>query len=345
MAIRQRGGTWQVDIKRKGIRYRKGGFETEATALAHEAATLRQIERGVPLVDTKTQVDSAGWTMLRLQEAVYARYWAQSKNGPEAERLSLKAVEFFGEALHPKEINAALVDDYVASMRTAGNSLGTINRKLSALSKMLNYAYSRGIITSKPHIERYKESEGRVRYYTRAEEDLLRAGMYKEANGVKRPDRTVQDFFTFLLDTGARLSEGLNVQIQDITPDRVTFNNTKGGRNRSVPLTARLRAIVVRRLEGLEGQSKDTQFWMGLSKRRVYKRWKVARKHAGLDKDEQAVIHACRHTFASRLVQGGISILVVKELLGHATLTMTLRYAHLAPHNVEAAVKVLETAA
>ena len=54
--------------------------------------------------------------------------------------------------------------------------------------------------------------------------------------------------------------------------------------------------------------------------------------------------HDCRHTFASHLVMSGVDLMTVKELLGHATLTMTIRYSHLAPDHRMKAVKTLDSA-
>ncbi len=61
-----------------------------------------------------------------------------------------------------------------------------------------------------------------------------------------------------------------------------------------------------------------------------------------LEHDDQFIPHCLRHTCASRLVQRGVPILVVQQWLGHKTIQMTMRYAHLCPTNLEEAVKVLE---
>lgn len=60
----------------------------------------------------------------------------------------------------------------------------------------------------------------------------------------------------------------------------------------------------------------------------------------GLEKDKQFVIHSLRHTLASRLVQKGVDLYVVRDLLGHSSITVTERYAHL---NVDRLWKGIQT--
>jgi integrase len=70
--------------------------------------------------------------------------------------------------------------------------------------------------------------------------------------------------------------------------------------------------------------------------------WLEAKIEAGLGKDTQVVPHILRHTCASRLVQGGVDIRRVQMWLGHQTLQMTMRYAHLATNDLDPCVEVLE---
>ncbi len=68
--------------------------------------------------------------------------------------------------------------------------------------------------------------------------------------------------------------------------------------------------------------------------------WKAALRNAAVDPTTR--IHDLRHTFASRLVSRGVPIFDVSKLLGHKSITMTMRYAHLAPEAFESAIEKLE---
>jgi integrase len=332
--IRKRGESWVVDFRHGGDRVRRGGFGTEHEALAWEASAKLRLSRGEPLEDAVAPVADS-WTLGKLIDAVDARYWTGRANGGEARRLADNAAKFFGEDAHPSTITSERIDAWVKQLREEKNKSGTINRKLSALGRCLRHAASRGIVDKVPHLDREKESEGRVRWYTREEEAKI-LGFIQ--------DPLVRDFVVFLLDTGGRLGESLAVQVRDCGDAQVLFSKTKNGKLRSVPLTTRLRGIIRARKDALAGASPTSLLWAPLGARDVRAAWNDARAQAGLSKDPQAVIHACRHTCASRLVQAGVSIQVVKEWLGHGSLTMTLRYAHLAPANIEAAVAALDRA-
>ncbi len=120
-----------------------------------------------------------------------------------------------------------------------------------------------------------------------------------------------------------------------MTPDRATFWITKSGRSRTIPLTARARdAVFSKSMPG--GPFSDITY-----PRFLYD-WNATKKSVGLNNDKQIVPHILRHTCASRLVQAGIDLRRVQAFLGHQTIQMTLRYAHLATNDLDQCVQALE---
>ena len=118
---------------------------------------------------------------------------------------------------------------------------------------------------------------------------------------------------------------------------RASFWITKSARSRTVPLTKRAMSVVKIPKKGLEGpfaMLRQAPF-------RII--WNDAKMEVGLSDDVQVVPHALRHTCASRLVQGGIDLRRVQMWLGNQTLTMTMRYAHLATSDLDPCVSVLES--
>lgn len=139
-----------------------------------------------------------------------------------------------------------------------------------------------------------------------------------------------------LVDTGCRLGEGLGLIWNDVQGARASFWITKSGRSRTVPLTLRAQkaaGIPRGRLKGPFAMLRQVRY------RAI---WNEAKAEIGLGADEQVVPHILRHTCASRLVQGGIDMRRIQMWLGHQTLQMTMRYAHLATHDLDSCVVVLE---
>jgi len=325
MPITLRGMTWQVSLSKNGKRIRRGGFTSQADAMRWEASVLEGIEDGTVRIHEPASTEQ--WTMARLLDTVALKYWAGTANEDNAVRNAEACVKFLGENTDPRDVTTDKVDALVHHLTTCGNSAATVNRKLAALSKLMKFALGRGIITRKPLIERKRESAGRLRWYTREEEERILA-----AAGTPE----MHDLLLFLFDTGCRLSEALKLRWTDVDDVYARLHETKGGGSRAVPITGRGRSML---------KSKDRSSELvfgGVDRFAVHKSWERIRKAAEITGDD-AVIHTIRHTCASRLVQAGVGIQVVQQWLGHKSLTMTLRYAHLAPHNILHAVSVLES--
>ena len=156
--------------------------------------------------------------------------------------------------------------------------------------------------------------------------------------------RTFPPIFTALLYTGARLNDVISLTWDQIDFDRGTVTIVQDKRNNkrvTVPMAAPLR----RQLEQLQrGMPHSSVFrrpdGQSFSDREVQRAFAVARKIAGLR--AELTPHSLRHTFASWLVMHGTPLRTVQELLGHADIRMTIRYAHLSPSHLAEAVNAIE---
>lgn len=329
--VKKRAGrsAFQVDFRWKGERIRRS-FDDENSAVAWEADARSKLARGLPIEEI-AGVD--GSTLSSLLDAVVARFWKGTPNEDASTRNAEVMIEALGKNRHPKDVRAEDIDRVVRALVKAGNSTATVNRKLSALSRLFTYAVSRGIVDRKPQMDRSREKEGRLRWYTDEEE----AAILQTIRAQGQDD--FHDLVLFLFDTGCRLSEGCRIDWRDIDDVYARFHGTKSGRSRAVPLTSRLRTMLRRRA----GDQKPAgPVFPGWEKHRAGRAWARVRAALGWEKDAEAVLHAVRHTCASRLVQAGVPIQVVQQWLGHRTLQMTLRYAHLAPVNLLQAATALE---
>lgn len=323
--VKKRESSWQSDFRYGGQRYRKS-FGTEHEALEWEAKAKQRLKMGLPAEDSAV---ADGWTLKSLAEATRERYWKGTPNEQNSRINANDLCGILGDSRHPRDVSPTDIDKAIQEFRKRGLEAATINRKLATLSKMMRFAVDRGIIPKAPKIERLREAEGRLRWYTHEEE----ARVLK----VLESDRDFADLIVFLADTGARLTEACELEWRDVDDRHVRLNKTKNGKSRGVPQTSRVRELLKRRRAG----DTSPRVFPGWDRFKARNRWEDVRVLAGLT-DEEAVMHAWRHTCASRLVQAAVPIQVVQQWLGHKTLAMTLRYAHLAPTNLEQAVGVLE---
>jgi len=187
-----------------------------------------------------------------------------------------------------------------------------------------------------------RQPEGRLRWLSRAEADVLIREAEKEP---KSPH--LADFIRLALNTGCRKNELLKLSWDrvDLKANvlRLEGEHTKSGKRRAVPLNDEARRAFLNRARFRAEHCPDSD-WVfahrnGKRIRFMQNGFQAACTRAKI-KDFR--VHDLRHTFASWLVQGGVPLLEVAKLLGHSTIEMTERYAHLAPENLKAAVGVLD---
>jgi integrase len=329
MTITKRRSGYQASVLINSQRLRKQ-FESKELAEAWALECKANHLRGR---DVSNSVTEGARTWEELRKLTHARFWKDTKGEQTSFLNSTSVVKFFGELTSVDCIRADKIDAYVSFLQDSGNSNGTINRKLAALSKMLKFAVEHDWMAKAPVIHRKKEYEGRIRWVTKDEERTLLRTLL-ELN-----EPFVHDFCMFLVDTGCRVSEGLGLKWVDITEQgkTCTFWDTKSNKARTIPVTAR----VWNMLNLTQGNGMPGPFTR-IDQTIFNKVWNKAKDRMGLQDDDQFVPHCLRHTCASRLVQAGIQLLAVKEFLGHKSIQVTLRYAHLLPQNLVDAAKKLE---
>jgi integrase len=146
------------------------------------------------------------------------------------------------------------------------------------------------------------------------------------------------------LNTGARRGSlfGLKWGDVDLENNNILFSaaNAKSGKPLRVPLNSDVvKALAHWKLQNARRGDDSLVFPSPRTGKRfnsINKSWGVLMRSAGI---ENFRFHDCRHDYASQLVMSGVDLFVVKELLGHADIKMTQRYAHLAPEKLAAAVE------
>lgn len=230
-----------------------------------------------------------------------------------------------------------LLQNHIAKER--GIESSTVNRYFAALKKTLNMAYKEWeIISGVPFIKMSSEEvNARTTVITPQEETLM---IHHLRGKNKAMSNDIADLFEILLGSGLRLSEALGMTYSknvDFEHNVIMLHDKRKIKNkqlRTVPLTNRVREI----LEQRKASGSDNVFNLNIySTEQAFAR---AKRELGITNPEFC-FHACRHSYASRLVEKGIDLYSVKHLLGHKVITTTERYAHMNKSKLQEAVAVL----
>lgn len=132
------------------------------------------------------------------------------------------------------------------------------------------------------------------------------------------------------LATGARVGEALGLKRSHITEGKLTFTDTKGKRNRSVPISKALHDEILH-----VAVSEHVVFDV-----RYYAAWQCVKRALPELLPSGQATHILRHTFASHFMMNGGDILVLQRILGHSKIEQTMAYAHFAPEHLIQAVEL-----
>ncbi len=333
MSVYKRGdkAVFYMNFTVNGVRV----FKSTGCYTKKEAKQAEANERQKLLNDAKMSPQERTGKMLLSEAAdiVYEARWKHTKDSVRSLGRAKNLIELIGD-IPLIEIDTAKVAKLIKVLDKRHSRSGTINRYLAALKTIMNY-HEQPI----RHIKLRKESKGRLRVLSKTEE-VTAVNLLRDTNHSKRRHcyYDVADLAEILVDTGMRLSELLDLLYDDINfvTNLISIWINKGDRPRSIPMTIRVRRILECRKT-----CRDTKPFM-LKPYQAEGAWRWVRKEMGLSKDTEFLLHSLRHTCASRLVNKGIDLYVVRDWLGHSSIQVTERYAHLAPHKLAHAATALE---
>lgn len=243
------------------------------------------------------------------------------------------------------EISVIHLEKLKSKMNKAGLSPRSIQYGLAVTRQVINEARRRGIFMGDNVVSRVrspKVDNRRMRFLTEAEAEALLAEL-------KETDRETWEMTLLSLHCGLRAGEILGLTWGSIDTERglIGIKDPKG-HSRFSHMTQTVKEMLKAKGNG----DPEALLFPGAGSRawpEIPRTFARAVETLGLnegreDPRDHIFFHSCRHTFASWLVQAGVDLYTVRELLGHKTLAMTMRYSHLAPENSQKAIAVLEAA-
>jgi integrase len=274
----------------------------------------------------------------------YLKATQGEKRSARRDRTSAKHLTKFYSGKPLIEFRPKLIVLYVNQRKEAGAQPATINREISLLSSAINYAQQKldWEVVNPTRGQKLKEPEGRVRWLTAIEAQRL-----VSAAGTSPKAPYLSDFIQLALNTGCRKEEMLGLEWSRVDLQagliHLEARHTKSGKRRSIPINEKSRGAIISRAE-FHAENCPSSPWVfalpsGERVLSIRRSFLTACRRAGITDFR---VHDLRHTCAAWLVSAGAALAEVRDLLGHSTVKVTERYAHLAPENVRVAVGLLD---
>ncbi|MBL7131301.1 MAG: site-specific integrase [Candidatus Omnitrophica bacterium] len=240
------------------------------------------------------------------------------------------ALQFLGD-VYLEEITPLKIEQFKQWRLEHGVKPSTVNRALASLRCMLNKACEWNNLRENPmrKVKLYKEDTGRIRFLEKEEIERLLSECAPH----------IRNIAIFALNTGMRRGEILSLKWScvDLKNRHIYLYRTKSKKQRVVPIND----IIYRLLVNIREHTNSEYVFCNTegNKIRAFRRgFENAVRRAGI-KDFH--FHDIRHNFASHLVMSGVDLNTVRELLGHSSIKMTLRYAHLSRDHKARAIEAL----
>jgi len=298
---------------------------------SHAESALKKAE--AEIFYDEYQIDREWPLLSEAIDVLYNARWKKKKDGEGTKRRAELLQIAIGDA-PINTIGKKHMQRLAVELGKRNTSDTTANRYRSVLRTILkHYDLPYHFIQFDP------ETEGRICVVTDEEEKQI-LKLFAEGPRDKRRGfySEMPDYCTCLVDTGARPGELLELPPKDINfqTNMITLWENKTENPRSFPMTYRVKKILKKRVDA----DKDPVF--GLNIYQADKAWEWVREQLGKANDEDFVLYSLRHTSVTRQLIAGADVVKVKEWHGHKSLKTTMRYTHLAPHDLNPTLKLLQ---
>jgi integrase len=336
MSIFKRGGVYWYEFTFQGERIQKStGLRNKTAASQAEAIRKAELAEGragirtrkaTPLFDNFVCDEFLPWAKSEHREhpSTYIRYGVSAK----------ALIRFFGK-FRLEIISAGLVEKFKVSRSVIISPAGT-NRDLAALRMILNYAKRQQYLDRNPvsDVSFLAEGPGNMRIVSHEEQRKY----------LNAASPLVQDVALLIVETGMRPEEVFRLRAEDLNLSQQYLKVTKGKTRlarRNILLTGSAIEVLKRRFVNAKGpylypHRSDPSRPLNNIDRGHHKAVKDAVIEPGFR------LYDFRHTFGSRSAMAGVDLATLKELMGHSSITTTMRYVHPTPEHKRRAIEKLE---
>jgi len=337
--LKFKGGKWYLDYTVKGKRVREfGGFTKEQARNALAKIRLERLDERLGFSKPK-ELDPVPFESFA--DEFLELYSKQNKRSWKRDALLLKNLKRFFSGMSLQEIGPEQVERFKAQRKTdfvtrfkatkkTPIAPATVNRELACLKTLFSKAVEWGRIEKNTvrAVKKIKEDNAREQILTAEEARSL----------VESATESIRPVLIIALNTGMRKNEILSLKWTNVDFLRgyILIETSKSGKPRKIPMNGAVSSALM----GLPHVA-EFVFYNPETKAPVQDIKRAFNTACQRAEIKGLRLHDLRHTAATWMIQAGVDIVTVSRILGHASIQMTMRYAHPTPENMKRAVERL----
>lgn len=375
MTVRKKGNKWYCRFQIDGVRYER------RCDLAVDEKSAKQAEAIIKTEIMRGNLDYAKAKKAPKLKDGLELFLTHSENNKQSHKTDLSIIKkiksFFGENCVLEQITPGKIEEFKAHIKSytkvelvklnnpnykkngcrkkyiykeveklCVRSNSTVNRHVEVLSKIFSLCIDNKLLAENPcrAVQDLREENFKIRFLTTEEEKALFSAIeapHKSLTGnITYPYIHLKPLVICALQTGMRRGEIFNLKWShiDFKDGFIEVLKTKSGKARKIPISPRLDLL----LKDILATSTSDYVFINPETNKPYtdikKSFNTVVKKANIANFR---FHDLRHTVATRMVESGADLLVVKEILGHSDIKTTMRYAHPVPENKRRAINYL----